>query len=817
MVYFTGIALISAATILLELALLRLFAVQQFYHFAFMAVSLALLGAGASGSILSIWRRQFHPTVQCLAFSIVALGAYLVINNLPFDSFSIAWDRRQLFFLAAYFLAAAVPFLFAGLLVGSQLMSAGNQGVGEGQDQAGSHRVYGANLIGSSLGALASLPILAIYGGIGAVLIAAMTGAIASLIFGNIGTREQKEKARNRIAMALAVALVFAGVMALFRLPEFFEQRLSPYKTLSVLSQVLDARHTVSEWDSSARIDVIESDTIHVMPGLSLLSPAGLPSQAGLMLDGDNLMPITGLSPDSDQAQTLASYLPIGLAYRLSPNAQTLVAEAGTGMEVLFSLAAGASEVTAVEENGLVVDIIEGEYGPFTHDLYNDPRVTTTKQSGRVFVSRGGQTGFDLLILALTDPHRPVTSGAYSLTEDYRYTVEAFDSYLGSLDQTGLLMVTRWLQDPPSESARTFAAVVAALEGRGLEPANHLVAFRTLRTLTVLAGLKPFTAGEISMIRDFLKERSFDAVYFPGIESGELNQYNILEEPAYHDLFVEILRNPDEVYAGYRFDIRPPTDDRPFFFHYFKWRQTPEILASLGYFWQPFGGSGYFVLVALLILVGLASAVLIIGPLLLKRRDREWRKLPDVHLWRLRVFAYFACLGLAFLFVEIPLAQRFILILDHPVTALAVVLFAILLFSGLGSLTARRWRLPLGMGALIVLIAIYPLLLEPVSRVALGLSQWGRILLVLAVMAPLGYLMGLPFPGGLRVVEGWQPSFVPWAWAINGSFSVISSVLAVMVALSWGFSIVLWLGAVAYSIALLCFIGLYRRSGNVLG
>jgi hypothetical protein len=816
MVYFTGIALISAATILLELALLRLFAVQQFYHFAFMAVSLALLGAGASGSILSIWRRQFHPASQCLAFSIAALGAYLVINNLPFDSFSIAWDRQQLLFLSAYFLAAAVPFLFAGLLVGSQLMSAGNQGAVGEQGHAGSHQIYGANLIGSSLGALASIPILAVFGGVGAVLIAAMTGAIAGLVFGIIETLKREEIARNRIAMALAVFLVLIGAVALFRPPKFLEQRLSPYKTLSVLSQVLDAQHTISKWDSSARADVVESNTIHVMPGLSLLSPAGLPPQAGLMLDGDNLMPITGLSPDSDQAQTLASYLPIGLAYRLRPNAQTLVVEAGTGMEVLFALAAGATEVTAVEENGLVLDIIESEYGAFTHDLYNGPRVTTVKQNGRVFVNQGEQTGYDLVILALTDPHRPVTSGAYSLTEDYRYSVEAFDDYLDSLDQNGLLMATRWLQDPPSESARTFGATAAALEGRDLNPADHLVAFRTLRTLTIFAGLEPFSAKEIGEIRDFLKERNFDAVYFPGIESGELNQYNILEKPAYHDLFVEILSNPDEVYASYRFDIRPPTDDRPFFFHYFKWRQTPEILASLGYFWQPFGGSGYFVLVALLILVGLASTVLIIGPLLLRGRDREWQKPPDIRFWRLRVFTYFACLGLAFLFVEIPLAQRFILILDHPVTALAVVLFAILLFSGLGSLTVRRWRLPLGMGALILLIALYPLLLEPASRVALGLPQWGRILLALAAMAPLGYLMGMPFPGGLRVVEGRQPSFVPWAWAINGSFSVISSVLAVMVALSWGFSAVLWLGAAAYTLALVSFAGLFRKVGRDL-
>jgi hypothetical protein len=177
----------------------------------------------------------------------------------------------------------------------------------------------------------------------------------------------------------------------------------------------------------------------------------------------------------------------------------------------------------------------------------------------------------------------------------------------------------------------------------------------------------------------------------------------------------------------------------------------------------------------------------------------------------LRVWIYFACLGLAFLFVEIPLAQRFILVLDHPVTALAVVLFSILLFSGLGSLTVRRWRLSWGLAALIALIVVYPLLLDPVSALALRLPEWGRIALTVLLMAPLGYLMGLPFAGGLRVVERHEAALVPWAWAVNGTFSVMGSVLAVMVALSWGFSVVLWLGAAAYTGALLSFRTLLRK------
>lgn len=791
MAYYAGIVLISAATLLLELALLRLFAVQQFYHFAFMVISLALLGAGASGSLLSVWRRRLPAAVLCLVFGVTTLGAYLVINYLPFDSFSIAWDEKQILYLAIYFLAAAVPFLFAGLLVGGELIVAGQAGGG------GSHLVYGANLVGSALGSIASLATLDAFGGVETVVVAAVLGTTAGLLV-------HSRRPRRPLVTGAMVGVVLAGLLALVRPPEWLEQQLSPYKTLSVLSQALDARHVLTTQDATARIDVVESSTIHTMPGLSLASSVGLPPQAGLLLDGDNLMPITGLSPQTQQAEILAGNLPVGLVYALRPGGETLVIEAGTGLEVMLALAAGAEQVTAVEENALIIETVQDTYREFTGGLYTRPDVTVINRSGRVFARRPGVGGFDVVLVALTDPHRPVTSGAYSLTEDYVYTVEAFSDYLQTLNEAGMLAATRWLQAPPSESGRLFGTIAAALAANGYDPRQHLIALRTLRTMTVLATRQPITTAEIETVRAFLDSRGFDAVYYPGINDEALNRYNVLPEPVYHQLLIDILENPAATYDAYRFDIRPPTDNRPFFFHYFKWRQTPEILATLGLTWQPFGGSGYFVLVALLLLVGLAAAVFIIGPLLF-RENRSRRSPAGIPLWRLRVFAYFAGLGLAFLFIEVPLAQRFILVLGHPVTALAVVIFTVLLFSGVGSLTVRRWSLPWGMALLVVVIALYPLLLEPVSALALRWPQWGRVLLTIVVMAPLGYLMGLPFAGGLRIVEAYDAPLVPWAWAINGSFSVISSVLAVMVALSWGFAAVLWLGAAAYTMALLGF------------
>jgi hypothetical protein len=384
--------------------------------------------------------------------------------------------------------------------------------------------------------------------------------------------------------------------------------------------------------------------------------------------------------------------------------------------------------------------------------------------------------------------------------------VQAFGDYLAALDDDGLLLITRWLQTPPSESLRTFAMLAQAMREAEHDPARQIIAYRTMRTMTFIAGARPFADAEIQTVRAFLQAQNFDGVLYPGIAKEELNRYNMLPQAAYHNLFRDILQAPQETYAAYRFDIRPASDDRPFFFHTFKWRQTPQILATLGATWQPFGGSGYFVLLALFLLVLLASTGLILGPLLWRAAQGgdEGREAPNVapH-WRLRVFLFFAALGLGFLFVELPIAQRFILLLDEPVTALAVVLFSILLFSGLGSLTVRRWRLSRALALLVLAVAVYPLLLEPFSALALRFSDGGRIFLTILAIAPAGYLMGLPFAAGLRVVEERDPPLVPWAWAINGSFSVISAILAVMVALSWGFSVVLWLGAAAYALALL--------------
>ncbi len=820
-----ALGLISAASLLLVLTLTRLFAVQQFYHFAFMAVSVGLLGNAASGSLLSVTGRRPRPSLLAAGFALSTGGATLLLNYLPFDSFTIAREPRQVLYLALYFLAAAAPFTFSGLIVGSALEAAGQR----------SHRAYAVNLAGSAAGGLGAIPALAAFGSEGTVMLAAALGFAAAGLYGlaegafpseysvlPVPRRPTRSAIRSTLhATRTALPYLIPALLALYfaaRPPAFLVQRLSPYKALSIYRLAPDARLALTRQDAAARVDVIESSSIHSLPGLGLTAAiAAPPPQAGLLVDGDNLMPITGLDPDSAAARALADHLPQSLAFRLRPAARTLILAPGGGFDVLAALAAGAGPVTVVEQNRLILEIVRDDYRSFTGRLYTRPEVRLAQQSSRSFARRPPEK-YDVALLALTDPYRPVTSGAYSLSENYLYTVQAFEDYLDALSPGGLLVFNRWLQVPPSEEVRAFATLAEALRRSGREPVPaYLLAFRSMRTATFIAGERPFTTEEVALARSFLEQRGLDPILLPDVAAEETNRFNVLAGPIYYDAFRALLADPGRFLAENPFDVRPPTDDRPFFFHYFRWRQTPEILATLGLTWQPFGGSGYFVLLALLLLLTLASAALIFGPLLLRRGRERIAAPPGL---RRRALLYFLCLGTGYLLVEIALAQKLILLLDQPVLALAAVIFALLTFSGIGSLTAPRWPPPAPPGtcvrgrcasgagvrpALLLLaglIVLYPSGIGWLERAALGWPSGLRLLAVCLSLAPLGLLMGVPFARGLAALHQVAPDLVPWAWAVNGSASVIAPVLGVMVALAGGFSAVLLLGAAAYAVAL---------------
>ncbi|MEA3345375.1 MAG: hypothetical protein U9Q78_03895 [Chloroflexota bacterium] len=817
MALYAGVFLLAAGMLLFEITLTRVFSIAQWYHFAFMAVGLALLGSGASGSFLILLRERLilqrdkqspadRVLILCaLLFSLTALGGYMACNLLPFDSFRLAWERAQLLYLAGYYLALTLPFLWSGLAFALLLARA--------PEQTG--RLYFANLSGSGAGALAAIGALSLLSSERSVVAAALLGLGAALAF------EQAAEGRTRGWRAALIAALLLCAVGLIRPWPPLRIRMSPYKPLPQILRRPDAELEGTWWNGSSRVDVVASSTIRSAPGLNLDYSQPLPSQKGLTVDGDNLQPLTQVSPTKAE---FADYLPTALAYRLVPRPRVLIIEPGGGMDVLAALHQGAERVVAVESNPLIVRLLRGPYDDAVAGLYRDERVELHAVQGRSFLRATterpvGHRRFDLIQFSLSEGYRAVSWGAYSLSEDYRYTVEALADAYARLTPDGFLLLSRWLQLPPSEETRAWSLTVAALERAGVShPEDRLLALRSFQTILILAKRNPLTEAEVETVRCFAQEMSCDLVYLPGITPQDANRYNVLPQPEYYRAFQAILSPKERArfYRGHLFDVRPTTDDRPFFFHYFKLAQVPAILGSFGKTWQPFGGGGYLVLAVLLALVLAASALLILLPLALRSGGVAPR--ASRRLWA-RTLVYFTALGLAFLFVEIPLLQYFILLLDQPTYAFALVFCALLVASGAGSLLGERIR---GSGAVWSLgpaVLLYALLLRRLPPLLLGWPLGWRVAASFPLLAPIGVLMGFPFPAGIRRLSRIAPGLIPWAWAVNGCASVVSSILATMLAVSFGFSRVLYLAAALYTLAAAALTPLppspnLRRGGN---
>ncbi|MBA4379524.1 MAG: hypothetical protein C0393_02360 [Anaerolinea sp.] len=822
-----GLLLLSAAALAFQVTLTRLFSVAQFYHFAFMIVSVAMLGYGASGTWLAIMpnlariepRRSLGWLALLTGLSI--LGAYLLINLLPFDSFSIAVDRRQIGILVLHYLALATPFFFSGMAVGLLLAAFPQE----------SGKTYAFNLLGSATGCALALAAPSFLGSEGMVTLSAGLAALAAV--------GQFDKLSYRLAAI--TLLLFTFYDAALRLGgqasiPCLELRLSPYKSLSYALQYPGAEVIYRRWNAFSRVDVVRSPGIHSLPGLSYRYLQPLPTQDGLLVDGDNL---SGILPANVEA-AFTGHLPAAIAFQLRPAADTLILAPRGGLDILTALAHGARQVTAVEVNPLIVAAAP---------VYADPRLRTVIESDRSYLRRTDEH-FDVIVLSLASSYHPVRSGAYSLAEDYRYTVEAFTDALERLNSDGLLVVTRWLQDPPSEDLRAFALAVTALEKTGGDPRGQIVAFRGYNTATILVKGSLFTHDELLSIRGFTAERAFDLTYAPDIRPEETNRYNILPESSYYQAYTALLDASPRAafYAAYPYAVSPPTDDHPFFGHYFKWSQAGQVWAELGQTWQPFGGAGYFVILALLALSILLACTLILLPLVIRKSSRQLSVTgqqssiarpfaplragcpsPALSLAEgsiLRPLFYFAFIGLAFMLVEIPLIQRFILYLGHPAYAMSAVIFSLLLFSAMGSRLSHLIPLRLALLILIILLVITPFLLPYIFTLTLGLPFLLRLALTALILAPLGFLMGIPFPAGIRWVTKktasvrnqsspkndkpsatlrlrsgqvrHRPFAIPWLWAVNGAASVVASVLAALLALTFGFSWVLRIGALCY-------------------
>ena len=771
-----AILLVSAGAIGYELLLMRVLSIVQWHHFAYMIISLALLGYGVSGTFIALFRTRLETRFElafascALLFSITMVLCFVAAQRVPFNALEI---------------------VFAATCIGLAFTCR----------QRNISRIYFVDLLGAGLGALLVITSLFVWMPQNALLLLMTLPLIASLLMATASTARRALLSSQAAWLLLFVAGIPQGFLDLY---------VSDYKGLSQALQVTDSRTVDVTSSPLGLLTVVESPTIPFRhaPGLSLATRHIPPEQVAVFTDADSMSVITRFDGRHDSLGYLDD-VTAALPYALLDEPEVLVLGAGGGGDVLLALYHGAQRIDAVELNPQMTRLVTETYRDFAGPVYDDPRVTIHTKEARGYVAASDER-YDLIQIGLLDSYGASGAGVQSQSESYIYTVEALGEYLRHLRPGGMLVITRWLRLPPRDSLKLFATAVDALRVLGVaEPGRQLAMIRSWNTSTLLIKNGVFTPGETAAIREFSRTRSFDTSWFPGIQASDANRFNLLDSPYLYGAATALLsKDRAEFLERYKFHIAPATDDRPYFFHFFKWGTLPEVGAL-----RSVGGAGlidwgYLILLATLAQAMIAGLVLILAPLLWVRRAWPSNTGP-------RMGAYFMLLGFAFLFIEMAFIQKFILFLSHPLYAVAVVLSGFLLFAGVGSAMSERfahklkygrWRpIPVAVASISVFALLYILLLPVAFQQFIGYSDPAKIAIAITLIAPLAVCMGIPFPLGLQRVADSAPAFIPWAWGINGFASVMSAVLATLLAIEFGFTFVVLLALVLYGFAALIF------------
>ena len=762
----SGLALTSFAALLLELALTRIFSVVLFYHFAFLAISIALLGLGAGGVFayllkprLAAMGTRFLGTWLCMGNAVVVVAVLEIVLHVPV---SLAVSGKNFLRLTVLYLAAAVPFFLTGLLFS----------VVFARETRRIPRLYGADLCGGALACLAVVPVLNWLGGPNAILVAGVALAAAAMIWA-----ETRGARRNAGMLALALAALIGAnysgrlidvvyAKGMFRDPAWVE-----FARWNALSRVEVDRQ------GQAKAVVIDADASTYIMNADLSEWHTTVWEHALMS------------------------APPALANVLRPHGEFAIIGPGGGVDVLRAVANGSPSVTGIEINPIIATtIMRGRYGDYSQHLYERPEVHIHVTDGRSFL-RSSPQHFDVVQMTLVDTWASTAAGAFALSENNLYTVEAFREYFEHLKPDGMIAITRWEFHHPREALRVVAVAMDALHRLGVaNPARHFIVACQGELnadgipVVVLAKKTPFTAAEeAAVITQFDHYWELDSLYLPS-------------HPGQNPFSDLIASNDPYAFArSYAYNVAPVNDNAPFFFFTLK---AGQILGEKGLRegidWKVNLG----VLVLLLVLVISVCAVLafLVLPLALKSGKTHQSPLP---------LLYFVAVGLGYILVEIAFIQRFVLFLGHPTYALTVVIFLLMISSGAGSLFSRLWlpRAEKGWVPLSLVIAtllVYVFFLPTRLAQLVGLDFGLRLLVSGVLLIPLGFVMGMPFPTGLRALAatsapefpGSQDNAVEWAWAMNAGASVLGSVLAMVIAIQFGLTATLAGGAAAYLLAL---------------
>ena len=758
---YVAVALTTLGTLLLELSMTRIFSVVFYYHMAFLAISIALFGMGAGGVfsyVIAGWRGSLFQKIGMLSVANCGLVTIAILTVLSQKDVPGFGDFALIYF------TNALPFFVTGVIL-SLVISDTVERI---------NRVYFFDLLGAAGGCLLLIPLLnqaGKAGGPNTTLSVAVLFASAAAIWFNLA------KSRTGRLVSVGVALAFTLLVIVNTKTGWIDVRYAKGKPLT--------NERFVRWNSFSRIALTEETEE--------------PHRPIIIIDGDASTGIAQFDFDhlSDADRHTLLYDGPGLPYVVRPAAKALIIGPGGGWDVARALASGSRDVTGVEINPITATTIMREKFPdLSHRLYFRPEVHIVVEDGRSYVRRSDQK-FQVIQATLVDTWASTAAGAFALSENNLYTSDAFRDYLSHLTDDGILVFTRWGFDPPRESLRLVSLAMVALKQLGeTNPQQHVIVARSggKEALagwgaqdTVIFSRKPFTEADKQRALAGMAEAHLTPVYLPG--PGPKNHFRDMLTAA----------DPAEWQRQYLYDVSPVGDDRPFFFY------TVQPRDILGFLFKASDKTADYkinkavplLFSSLVVSIVAVLIILLLPPIVLKT------KLPrDVGT---RAFLlYFFCIGAGFILIEVALIQKFVLFLGQPVYALSCVIFTLLLASGLGSYFSRRFvgrqdaRMKIALAAIAAVVGLLALTIGTVLTAGVGLPLPVKILATVAMIAPAGFLMGMPFPTGLARLEERNTTAVRWAWSLNAASSVLGSVGALVCAIYMGLMETLLVGGVLY-------------------
>jgi hypothetical protein len=817
-----GIFLVSFALIALQLFYMRALSVLRYHHFSYLVISTALLGFGASGTFLSfmlpalrrrfdLWAGRFY-----LFFTVSIPASYLLTRLLPIDIRYLLYSGDQLLLLGIYNLLVFLPFFFGATLIGMFL----------GHYARHIPLLYGVNLFGSGLGGLGALGIMFLLPAAQLPAAAVLFAFGAQLMWGLLSEGRRASGLRRELLPGLILG---AAVCAAAFLP-FPGTGVDQYKTLAHLQRLErqgDAEQILTRYSPRMRLDVYRAPSLHQTLFAGPMTKAGPPPQDVILFDGETAGTLFRTRTPAEAA--IMEYTPQSLAYRLAGGSKSaatagerngeadersgslILGEVG-GTNIWLARRFGMERITAVQASGTLLSALKGPLADSGGAVFSAPGVETAEVPPRLYLERSGER-FDVIHIASAEGMPAASGGLQSLHENYLLTREGFAAALERLNSGGFLAVTRGIQTPARDNIKLAALGISALRARGVEePERHILQARNYLAVTTLVSPDPIGRETVAAFKEACEELDMDIEHYPGIDSSELSQRNRIDGPEgkpysyYHHALREMLSGREEsFYRSWVYDVRPPTDDRPYFHNFFKWK-------SLDRFIETYRGSflrrmelGYVVLVITLAEITVVAFVLILLPLL-RRKARALRD-PGAGGSRLPTLLHFGGIGLGFMFLEMMLIQKLALFLGDPMYSASAVITAILVFAGIGSSLQGRMSAPprrriRSAAVLVALLAIgFAAFLDPVLDLFIGYSLPLRFAVALAALAPLAFCMGWMLPSGMELVRKNAEGLIPWAWGVNGFASVAAGPLAVMLSIAIGFTGVFACAAGCYAAA----------------